>query len=98
MTRGERIRQIMREEREATGEAIAASPLPDPVKSDAVDVFMAIQAAINAWIGGQDRTIDHRVMQAACRLMAGELERVYARLSAEGLTAESEPPPEEPAL
>jgi hypothetical protein len=86
MSPGQRIRQIQSEEREATIDKIAGLPLSEPQREDVARIFAAVQQAVNQWLAAEDRTIDARIVPNALTLTVDELQRVYERLTAEGLT------------
>jgi hypothetical protein len=86
MTPGQRIRQIQSEERERTVDAIAALDADEQVREDIARVFAVVQQAVNAFVGAEDRILDARIVPTALGLTIDELERVYKRLSDEGLT------------
>lgn len=85
MTKGQRIRQIMSEERQQTMETIDALPWPEEDRADVPRVWAIVQEAINAHVQAEDRVFDSRVLTTTLRLSADEIDRVAKRLESEGL-------------
>lgn len=86
MTPGKRVRQIMRQERERTADLVAA--LDAGLAEDVMGLFMALQGAVNQYVGACDRTLDRRVLTTALDLARDEAGRIARQLDAAGLTPE----------
>lgn len=84
MTPGQRIREIMREERERTAEQVAA--LDPRIAEDVLDLFMAVQKTVNQFVGERDRVIDRSVLATVLDLTRDEISRIAKRLDDAGLT------------
>jgi len=80
---GEKINEIMKDEREKTVKII--EQLPAELHNDAFAIFCEIQNAINNWIGQQDRAIDGRLLHAITGIMSDEANRIFNRLNDAGL-------------